>query len=84
MFNKSFVNESYSLDLGYIYNAESFVVGQKAKIVLHGRLKLGNKQFSITKLKNTKIKVNLTNSQNIKSLYTFSIDEWSESGDKEI
>ena len=59
-------------------------MGQKAKILLHGRLKLRDKLFNISKLKNTKVKVNLQNSQDIKSLFSFTFDEWSESGDKEI
>jgi hypothetical protein len=65
----------------YIYNAESFAVGQKAKILLHSRLLLGDRNFSVSKLKNTKIKVTLTNSQNIKSVYSFSVEEWREGSD---
>jgi hypothetical protein len=42
--DKFYVNlypESYSFDVGLIYNHESFIVGKKAKVVLHPTLKLG-------------------------------------------
>ena len=42
-FHKSFEAEKYNFNVSYLYSAESFVVGRKAKVVLHGRLSMNDK-----------------------------------------
>lgn len=57
--------------MGYIYNSESFIVGRKAKIILHGRLSMNDKTMSLELLKNVKATVTVTNNQDIKTSYPF-------------
>lgn len=67
--------------MSYIYNAESFIVGRKAKVVLHGRLLIGNRPMSLTLLRNIKVRVILTNSQQIKIAHDFDIAKWTDASD---
>jgi len=43
----SLVQENYTLLTDYIYNSETFIVGQKAKIVMRPQLWLHSQQISI-------------------------------------
>jgi hypothetical protein len=52
------------------------VIGKKAKIGIHLRLKMGENYMSLLMLKNTKVKVTVTNHQNIKTFYSFDFAEW--------
>lgn len=66
--------ESYYLHINYIYNNESFIVGSKAKILLHPRLKLPfdtEVDVSFKLLEKVKILVTLTNNLGIKSTIDF-------------
>ena len=66
--------EAYSLDVKYFYNPESFIVGNKAKIILHPTLELGEskdcQRVSLQLLKNIRIKVEMEDSENIRSAMT--------------
>ena len=59
--------ESYSFDVGLIYNHESFIVGKKSKIILHPVLSLGRNNVSVQNMENIKVTAHLVNNQNIKS-----------------
>ena len=50
-----------------LYNSESFIVGKKAKVILHPVLKLGQEKISVQNLSNVSIKVDLNNNLNVKS-----------------
>lgn len=63
--------EAYNWSIGYIYNSESFIVGTKAKVVIHPRLSLYGEPLPLNLLKDTKISVGMTNSQGIKSFLSF-------------
>ena len=78
-FNQYFEEEKYTFNVSYIYNPESFIVGRKAKIILHGRLSIKNYPMSLELLRNTKVKVIVTNFQQIQSVYDFSIVKWTNS-----
>ncbi len=80
-FQKNFREEQYSFNVSYIYNAESFAVGRKAKVVLHGRLSINNTLMSLALLHNIKVRVILTSSEQIKIAYNFDIAEWSDASD---
>ena len=67
-------DESYNFNIGYIYGSESFIVGNKTKIVLHPRLTLGpkkNLKMNLDLLEDVKIMVEMVNNQNIKSSLEF-------------
>lgn len=49
--------ESYSWNIGYIYGYESFIVGNKAKIAIHPRLKLQDECIGLKILTKSKITV---------------------------
>jgi hypothetical protein len=70
-FQKKFEEEKYKFDVGYIYNTESFIVGRKAKIILHGRLSMNGKSMNLQLLKNTKVTVTVTNNQDIKTTFPY-------------
>lgn len=59
-------------------------MGQKAKILLHARLHLlhqkSHQTIDLSKLRDIKIKVHLTNSQDIKSVFFFTFEEWKSNG----
>lgn len=59
--------ESYSFEVGLIYNHESFIVGKKSKIILHPVLSLGRNNVSVQNMENIKVTAHLVNNQNIKS-----------------
>ena len=80
-FIKGIDPESYGVNVGYIYNCESFAVGSKAKILLHGRLKLGNKKVTLGLLQNIKARVTVTSNLAIKTFFSFDFKEWSDSED---
>lgn len=80
-FSKFFEEERYNFNVSYIYNPESFIVGRKTKIILHGRLSIKNYPMSLELLKNTKVKVIVTNFQRIKTAYDFTITKWTDSQD---
>jgi hypothetical protein len=54
-----------------IYNHESFIVGNKSKVILHPVLKLGSEKVSLENMKNIRVTANLVNNQNIKSSEKF-------------
>lgn len=60
-------NENYTFNIDYIYHSESFVVGNKAKIILHPTLKLLEENVSLERMKNITIKVMTNNNQDIVS-----------------
>jgi hypothetical protein len=73
-FNVYVPRESYYIDMAYIYNSESFIVGSIAKILLHPRLNLvfdRNMDVSFRLLEKVKILVTLTNNLGIKSTVSF-------------
>jgi hypothetical protein len=76
--------EQYKFEVGYIYNNESFIVGKKAKVSLHGRLTMNNCSMSLELLQNIKIKVIVTNNKKIATFYSFNIDKWSDREDQLI
>lgn len=66
--------ESYYLDISYIYNNESFIVGSKAKILLHPHLRMpfdAEVDVSFKLLEKTRIVVTLTNNLGIRSSIDF-------------
>ena len=65
--------ESYEFKVGYIYGSESFISGNKAKIVLHPRLKISNtdSEVSLKLLKKARVRVELVNNLNIKNSLDF-------------
>ena len=74
MISVSVPNESYSFNVGYIYGSESFIVGNKTKIMLHPRLTLGsnsNVKMNLELLEDVKITVDMLNNQDIKSSLEF-------------
>jgi hypothetical protein len=76
--------ESYYLDMAYLYNTESFIVGSIAKVLLHPRLNLSfdrNIDVSLKLLKKVKILVNLTNNLGIKSTISFDNVQFKETED---
>jgi hypothetical protein len=46
-YQKKFEEEKYKFEVGYIYNTESFIVGHKAKVILHGRLSMNDKSMNL-------------------------------------
>lgn len=60
-----FVREAYQLNIGYIYNEESFLIGKKAKILLNARLTLSDIIMNLELLTNIKVTATVTNSQGI-------------------
>lgn len=78
------MTEQYKFDVGYLFNTESFLVGKKAKIILHGRLSMNDSPMSLQLLNSTKATVNITNHQNISTFYEFDLDQWKDSEDKVI
>lgn len=46
-------------------------MGKKAKILLHGRLKMNNHPMSLELLENAKVSINVTNYQDISTFYEF-------------
>ena len=68
----------------YLYNGESFIVGKKAKVVLHGRLLMNGKVMSLQLLKEIKVAVNVVNNQGISTFYEFDIKKWTDSQDQTI
>ena len=73
-FNVYVPRESYYIDMAYIYNSESFIVGSIAKILLHPRLNLAfdrNMDINFRLLEKVKILVTLTNNLGIKSTVSF-------------
>ena len=73
-FNLYVPRESYYIDMTYIYNTESFIVGSIAKILLHPRLNLAfdrNMDVSLKLLQKVKISITLTNNLGIKSTISF-------------
>ena len=74
MISVSVPQESYNFRVGYIYGSESFIVGNKTKIILHPRLTLGsnnNVKMNLELLEDVKITVDMVNNQNIKSSLDF-------------
>lgn len=67
-------SENYDLNIAYIYNTESFIVGSIAKILLHPRLSLSfNRTMSVSfkLLEKVSISVTLTNNLGIRSTISF-------------
>ncbi len=65
-----FVNinsEQFNFTCDYLYHSESFIVGNKARIVLHPTLKLNEKTTSLSRLQKVSITVAAINNQNISS-----------------
>ena len=67
--------------MGYLYNCESFAVGSKAKVILHGRLNLHKRKVSLALLRNIKARVTVTSNQNINTFFSFDFDKWQDSKD---
>jgi hypothetical protein len=66
--------EQYVMRIGYIFGSESFIAGNKAKVILYPRLCLETReklQVSISLLEDIKIKVDMVNNQDIKSNIEF-------------
>ena len=66
--------EEYKLRVGYIYGAESFLVGTKAKVILHPMLSLSSNRantVSLGLLSKTKITVQMMNAQGTPTSLTF-------------
>lgn len=66
--------EFYTLNVAYIYNTESFIVGSIAKVLLHPRLSIGfdrAMEVSLRLLEKVKILVTLTNNLGIRSTIDF-------------
>lgn len=62
------------MDIAYIYNTESFIVGSIAKVLLHPKLSMTfdrNMDVSFKLLEKVKILVTLTNNLGIKSTIDF-------------
>lgn len=70
--------------MGYLYGAETFAVGSKAKVLLHSRLTMNGKVMSLELLKGTKVRVIATNHQNIKTSFAFEFDRWENGKDLPI
>lgn len=67
-------SEAYYLDIGYIYNTESFIVGSMAKVLIHPKLSLNfdrSMDVSLKLLEKVKILVTMTNNLGIKSTIDF-------------
>ena len=77
-------SEEYSFKVGYIYGDESFIVGNKTKVILHPRLYLQadeEMKINLKLLKEVKISVELLNNQNIKSTLEFDNIQFSNNED---
>lgn len=59
-------------------------MGTKAKIILHGRLSMNERNMSLELLRNTKVKVTVTNDKNISTYYSFNINRWLDREDQTI
>ena len=75
--------EDYRLEVGYIYGSESFIVGNKAKIILHPRLYLqaNSMKVDLGLVKDVKITVDMENNQGIKNTLEFDNVKFSSSKD---
>ena len=75
--------EDYRLEVGYIYGSESFIVGNKAKIILHPRLYLqaNSMKVDLGLVKDVKITVDMENNQGIKNTLEFDDVKFSSSKD---
>lgn len=66
--------ESYRLEVGYIYGSESFLVGNKARVVLHPRLFMEHSKStrpSLKLLEKVKVSVTTRNNKGISSTTNF-------------
>lgn len=73
-FNMEIPKEAYNLNVSYIYNTESFLVGSIAKVLLHPTLTLyfdSSIDVSFKLLEKVKILVFLTNNLGIRSTIDF-------------
>lgn len=70
--------------MGYLFGGETFAVGSKAKVLLHGRLTMNGRVMSLELLKGTKVRVIVTNHQNIKTSFAFEFDRWENGQDLPI
>lgn len=67
-------SENYYLEVAYLYNTESFIVGSIAKVLLHPKLNLAfdrAMEVSFKLLEKVSILVTLTNNLGIKSTINF-------------
>ncbi len=71
----------YNLHIDFLYHSESFLVGKKARIILHPRLKMEEEPISLKLLQNSEITVTLINNQKIKSELNFKNIELADNGD---
>jgi hypothetical protein len=60
-------SEQFRFACDYLYHSESFIVGNKARIVLHPALKLNEETTSLSRLQKVSITVAAVNNQNISS-----------------
>ena len=60
----------YDFDVGYIYGPESFIVGNKSKIILHPRLTINNHNVSVKLLKKVTITTTLLNNMGLKNIFS--------------
>lgn len=60
-------SEQFRFTCDYLYHSESFVVGNKARIVLHPALKLNEESTSLTRLQRVSITISAVNNQGISS-----------------
>lgn len=59
--------EQFIFTCDYLYHSESFIVGNKARIILHPTLKLNEKTTSLSRLQKVSITISAVNNQNISS-----------------
>jgi hypothetical protein len=60
-------SEGYSFECEYLYHTETFIVGNKAKVIIHPVLKLNGDHASPSRIRNLSINVSSINNQNISS-----------------
>lgn len=57
----------FTFECDYLYHSESFIVGNKAKIILRPILKLNDTRANLSRLQNVSISISSVNNQNITS-----------------
>jgi hypothetical protein len=60
-------SEQFIFTCDYLYHSESFIVGNKARIILHPTLKLNDKLTTLARLQKVSITISSTNNQDILS-----------------
>ena len=69
--NINLKEELYDFSISYIYDYESFLLGNNVKILLKPRLLINNTQAGISLIKNVRASVETINAKNIPSFINF-------------